>query len=97
MTADRKASAAVDHHDHHREDPCRTHVRRYLRAPFIADEARRTHSDRPAACHTADVITPGVPPSLQQVLQEWAVAESTPDEDIAAFIGWPIEQVREHR
>lgn len=81
----------------HPDHSCRTHVRRYLQAPFIADEARRTHGGQPAACYTDDVVTLGVPPSLRQALQEWAVAESTPDEDVAAFIGWPLDCVREHR
>lgn len=76
---------------------CRAHVRAYLRAPFLADEARLVHGADHVALHTRDVDTPGLPRSLQQALQEWAVNETTPDEDIASFIGWAVEHVREHR
>ncbi|MFI5841736.1 hypothetical protein ACIA8K_18700 [Catenuloplanes sp. NPDC051500] len=74
-------------------DAARDHVRRYLRAPFLADLARRAR----VASHDGDVVTPGVPRSLRRVLEEWAVDESTPDEEIAEFIGWPVDRVREHR
>ena len=78
--------------------PCRDHVRRYLQAPFLADLARRAQiepgrSDAP----WSDLVTPGVPPSLGRALEEWAVAESTPDEEIATFVDWPVAKVREHR
>jgi hypothetical protein len=43
------------------------------------------------------VITPGVPPTLRQALEHGAMDESTPDEELAQFIGWPVERVREHR
>jgi hypothetical protein len=75
------------------DDPCRDHVRRYLQAPFLADLARQAQRDAPCS----DVVTPGVPPSLGRLLEEWAVDESTPDEEIATFIGWPVGKVREHR
>ena len=83
--------------DNHSDDGCRAHVRLYLLAPILADAARQTYGDQYAGCHTADVITSGLPQSLQRALQEWAVDESTPDEDVAEFIGWTVERVREHR
>ncbi|HWS37952.1 MAG TPA: hypothetical protein VN408_35120 [Actinoplanes sp.] len=42
-------------------------------------------------------LTPGIPPSLGQAIEEWLFAASTPDQDIADFIGWPVGVVREHR
>lgn len=42
------------------------------------------------------VITPGVPPSLGQAIEDWIGQRSTPDEEIAEFIGWSVEKVREH-
>ncbi|GAA1582253.1 hypothetical protein [Actinoplanes couchii] len=41
--------------------------------------------------------TPGIPPSLGRAIEEWLFAASTPDQDIAEFIGWPVGEVREHR
>jgi hypothetical protein len=131
-------------------DLCREHVRRYLRAPFLADEARRRRAremamgdgrvvsglltsairwelrdwltgdliaqgdggpdalqaamltrlqadDLYAEIPGADSDTPGLPSSLSRMLEEWVCAPSTPDEDIAEFVGWPPSQVREHR
>jgi hypothetical protein len=79
------------------DDVCRVHVRRYLRAPFLADRARGIYGDRYPASYLEDVVTPGVPPSLGRALQDWVVDEATSDEDVAAFIGWPVARVREHR
>jgi hypothetical protein len=44
-----------------------------------------------------DVIAPGVPPSLGQAIDDWISQTSTPDDEIAEFIGWSVEKVREHR
>lgn len=44
-----------------------------------------------------DVITPGVPPSLGQAIDDWLSQTSTPDDEIAEFIGWSVEKVNEHR
>jgi hypothetical protein len=44
-----------------------------------------------------DVATPGVPPSLATALDEWIGQSSTSDGEIAEFIGWSVEKVREHR
>ncbi|GIE78590.1 hypothetical protein Aph02nite_45400 [Actinoplanes philippinensis] len=78
------------------EERCRVHVRRYLEAPFLADQARRTQAAN-RADYENDVVTPGVPPSLRKALEEWVVDESTPDDEVADFIGWPVARVREHR
>jgi hypothetical protein len=43
------------------------------------------------------VTTPGMPPSLGRAIEDWIDELSTPDEEIAEFIGWPVEKVREHR
>lgn len=43
------------------------------------------------------VSTPGVPPSLGQALDEWISRSDTPVEEIAQFIGWSVEKVREHQ
>jgi hypothetical protein len=131
-------------------DVVRQHARKVLRAPFVAEEARRRRAreilrsgrrvvqgrltsatrwelrdwltgtvvacgeDGPAglraaltgAYHADDLYaeipgsgpaTPGLPPSLGQAIEEWVSAWSTPDEEIAAFVGWPVAKVREHR
>lgn len=44
-----------------------------------------------------DVVTAGVPPSLGQALDDWINSLNTPDEEIAEFLGWPVEKVREYR
>ncbi len=44
-----------------------------------------------------DVTTPGMPPSLGSAIEDWIGQSSTPDEEIAEFIGWSVEKVREHR
>ena len=88
-------SARVLTHGH--DDSCRVHVRRYLQAPFLADEARAERREQDLVTFADDIVTPGVPPSLRRALEAWAVDESTPDEEIAQFIGWTVERVREHR
>lgn len=60
---------------------------------------------RTVAGHQADDLfleipdpeTPGIPPSLSRALEEWVCASSTPDEDIAHVVHWPVGEVREHR
>lgn len=44
-----------------------------------------------------EVTTPGVPRSLGQALDEWIGQSNTTVEEIAQFIGWSVEKVREHR
>lgn len=43
------------------------------------------------------VTTPGIPPGLGEAIEEWVSQTATSDEEIADFIGWPVEKVREHR
>lgn len=60
-----------------------------------------------AGAYPADVLyaelpgsapaTPGIPPSLGRVIEEWVSASTTPDEEIAEFVGWAVGKVREHR
>ena len=42
-----------------------------------------------------DLATPGIPPSLSHAIEEWVFAPSTPDEEIAEFVGWTPGEVRE--
>ncbi|MFI5937620.1 hypothetical protein [Actinoplanes sp. NPDC051494] len=44
-----------------------------------------------------DVSTPGLPPSLARVVEDWLAHPATPDEEIAEFVGWTVARVREHR
>lgn len=39
----------------------------------------------------------GLPSTLAATIEEWVAAVSTPDEEIAEFIGWPVAKVRECR
>ncbi|MEU9849221.1 hypothetical protein [Streptomyces sp. NPDC047985] len=39
----------------------------------------------------------GIPDSLADALQDWLGMSSTPDEDIAEFVGWSVEEVSRHR
>jgi hypothetical protein len=41
-----------------------------------------------------DVTTPGLPPSLQGAIRDWVTEPSTPDEEVADWVGWPVEQVK---
>ncbi|MBM2614850.1 hypothetical protein JIG36_04670 [Actinoplanes sp. LDG1-06] len=87
----------------HGDEACRDHVRRYLEAPFLADEGRLVLAgwvgvdDLFGEAVWPDIATAGVPPSLCRALEDWVTQESTPDEDVADFIGWPLPKVREHR
>ncbi|MCK2238183.1 MULTISPECIES: hypothetical protein [unclassified Crossiella] len=42
-------------------------------------------------------VTAGIPDSLSEVLDDWISLQSTPDEEIADFIGWSVDRVRDHR
>ncbi|WP_430782372.1 hypothetical protein [Actinoplanes sp. G11-F43] len=46
---------------------------------------------------SADPVTPGIPPSLHRAIEQWLFEPGTPDQEIAAFVGWPVAKVREHR
>lgn len=41
----------------------------------------------------ADVEPVGIPASLADALQDWLGLASTPDEDVAQFVGWSVEYV----
>lgn len=43
----------------------------------------------------APVEFPGIPASLADFLQDWLGA--APDEDVASFVGWSVEEVARHR
>lgn len=44
-----------------------------------------------------DTPHPGLPPSLADALQDWLGSMATPDEDVAQFVGWSVEEVARHR
>lgn len=44
-----------------------------------------------------DVEPVGFPASLADALQDWLGLVTTPDEDVAQFIGWSVEEVARHR
>lgn len=44
-----------------------------------------------------DVTTPGLPTGLGEALTEWVEEDRASDEEVAEFIGWPVERVRECR
>jgi hypothetical protein len=39
----------------------------------------------------------GIPASLADALEDWLGSASTPDEDVAEFVGWSVEDVARHR
>lgn len=39
----------------------------------------------------------GIPTSLADALQDWVGTTSTPDEEVAEFVGWSVEEVALHR
>jgi len=39
----------------------------------------------------------GIPASLADALQDWLGLTGTPDEDVAQFVGWSVEDVAHHR
>jgi hypothetical protein len=43
------------------------------------------------------VSAAGVPASLAEALQDWLGMSSTPDEDVAEFVGWSVDDVARHR
>jgi len=44
-----------------------------------------------------DVEPVGIPDSLADALQDWLGSAGTPDEDVAEFVGWSVEDVARHR
>jgi hypothetical protein len=45
----------------------------------------------------ASVEPVGIPASLADALQDWLGSAGTPDEDVAQFVGWTVEEVARHR
>lgn len=43
------------------------------------------------------LITPGLPESLCDALDNWIGSRATPDEEVAEFVGWPVERVAQAR
>lgn len=44
-----------------------------------------------------DVEPAGIPESLANALLDWLGSSGTPDEDVAQFIGWSVQDVARHR
>jgi hypothetical protein len=42
-------------------------------------------------------VTAGIPESLSEALDDWISSRSTSDEEIAEFVGWSVDKVRDHR
>ncbi|GAB2594470.1 hypothetical protein Aab01nite_82980 [Paractinoplanes abujensis] len=78
---------------------------------WLTDELVGRGSDGPGGlrvallglCHAdslyaeSDITTSDVPLSLRRALEEWVCEPDTPDEDIAEFVGWAVDLVRECR
>ncbi|MBL7261568.1 hypothetical protein [Paractinoplanes lichenicola] len=75
---------------------------------WLTDELVREGSAGPVSllglCHADTLYADGpepevetVPLSLRRALEDWVCEPATPDEDIAAFVGWPVGRVRELR
>lgn len=43
---------------------------------------------------SSEIETPGIPVSLGYAIQDWLAMLATSDEEVAEFIGWPVERVR---
>ncbi|MFD9053441.1 hypothetical protein [Streptomyces zaomyceticus] len=55
------------------------------------------HIDRVDGREPPLVDPEGVPASLANALQDWLGGLYTPDEDVAAVVGWSVEEVARHR
>jgi hypothetical protein len=56
------------------------------------------HIDNIDADTEATSVEPvGIPASLADALQDWLGLAATSDEDVAAFVGWSVEEVARHR
>lgn len=42
-------------------------------------------------------VTAGIPESLGEALDDWVSSRSTSDEEIAEFVGWSVDKVRDYR
>ncbi|MFD6762448.1 hypothetical protein ACFWDW_25795 [Streptomyces roseolus] len=55
------------------------------------------HIDRIDHIENPQVDPTGVPTSLAEALQEWLGGLDTPDEDVAAVLGWSVKEAARHR
>ncbi|MFI0929720.1 hypothetical protein ACH4TP_38215 [Streptomyces sp. NPDC021012] len=55
------------------------------------------HIDNIYNMDTPQVDPKGVPASLADALQDWLGWANTSDEDVAAVVGWSVEEVARHR
>lgn len=55
------------------------------------------HIDQIEEASANEVEHAGLPVSLADALQDWLGMSSTSDEDIAAVVGWSVEEVSRHR
>lgn len=51
----------------------------------------------PDSVEPASVEPVWIPASLADALQDWLGSAGTPDEDVAQFVGWSVEEVARHR
>jgi hypothetical protein len=51
----------------------------------------------PDSVEPTSVEPVGIPASLADTLQDWLGSSSTPDEDVAQFVAWSVEEVAHHR
>lgn len=62
----------------------------------LAPDGKWIHIDN-VGDELTEVEAAGVPASLANALQDWLGSAGTPDEDVAAFVGWSVEEVARHR
>ncbi|MFC3993944.1 hypothetical protein [Actinoplanes siamensis] len=43
------------------------------------------------------VSTPGLPDGLANAVEDWVLSDDADPEEIAGFIGWPVEKVEEYQ
>lgn len=58
---------------------------------------RWVHIDRIDDEDSPTVPAGGIPESLADALQDWLSMASTSDQDVAAVIGWSVDEVAQHR
>lgn len=55
------------------------------------------HIDQIEEGSASEVEHAGLPISLAEALRDWMGMTATPDEDVAAVVGWSVEEVSRHR
>lgn len=43
------------------------------------------------------VATPGIPDGIANAVEDWVLSDDADPEEIAEFIGWPVEKVEEYQ